>query len=343
MLFLNYRLVPSGNTLLDEFLNEWTLKWFTLEIKDITYLDKGGNGTVYKSIIKLESGEPVNVWKYHKDCLYSSAIINLHGFTKISGIDGYMVIMDYASEGSLRENLQTISKNNWEKKLYMLFGIISGLQDIHYVNLIHCDFHDGNILLHKYVTGKVKVFISDLGLCRPIKSSLKKDDIYGVIPFMAPEILRGNSYTKASDIYSFSMIMWEFISGVPPFNDKDHNLQLSLDICRGERPEIPKGIPQCYTNLMKRCWDEDPNERPSTSEVFKTIRDWIYFHDNENIEDIEEKKKEQIMEFINAPIVQNNITTHPRAFYTSRLLDFNSVQLNKNLLRTECLECMVDD
>ncbi|CAB5183206.1 unnamed protein product [Rhizophagus irregularis] len=151
MLFLNYRLVPSGNTLLDEFLNEWTLKWFTLEIKDITYLDKGGNGTVYKSIIKLESGEPVNVvlkchnninenineflteWKYHKDCLYSSAIINLHGFTKISGIDGYMVIMDYASEGSLRENLQTISKNNWEKKLYMLFGIISGLQDIHYL------------------------------------------------------------------------------------------------------------------------------------------------------------------------------------------------------------------
>ncbi|PKY53469.1 kinase-like protein [Rhizophagus irregularis] len=360
-LFLNYRLVPSGNTLLDEFLNKWTLKWFPLSIEDITYLDKGGNGTLYKSIIKLKSGEPVNVvlkchnninenineflteWKYHQDCLYSSAIINLHGFTKISGIDGYMVIMDYASKGSLRENLQTISKNNWEKKLYMLFGIISGLNDIHHVNLIHCDFHDGNILIHEYVTGKDKVFISDLGLCRPIKSSLKKDDIYGVIPFMAPEILRGNSYTKASDIYSFSMIMWKFTSGVPPFNDKDHNLQLSLDICRGERPEIPKGIPQCYTNLMKRCWDEDPNERPSTSEVFDTIKDWIYFLDKKKIEDIEEEKKKQIMEFINAPIVQNNITTHPRAFYTSRLLNFNSVQLNKNLLRTECLECMIDD
>src|SRR6266542_3120966 len=35
-------------------------------------------------------------------------------------------------------------------------------------------------------------------------------DIYGVLPFVAPEILRGKPYTTASDIYSFSMIMWEF-------------------------------------------------------------------------------------------------------------------------------------
>ncbi len=43
-------------------------------------------------------------------------------------------------------------------------------------------------------------------------------DIYGVLPFVAPEILRGKPYTSASDIYSFSMIMWEFTSGIPPFS-----------------------------------------------------------------------------------------------------------------------------
>ena len=82
----------------------------------------------------------------------------------------------------------------------------------------HCDFHDGNILNWNSLS-----FISDLGLCQPT-TSFKKGDIYGVIPFMAPEVLRGKPYTLASDIYSFSMIMWEFTSGFSPFNNRAHDL-----------------------------------------------------------------------------------------------------------------------
>ncbi|POG81950.1 hypothetical protein GLOIN_2v1503944, partial [Rhizophagus irregularis DAOM 181602=DAOM 197198] len=59
-----------------------------------------------------------------------------------------------------------------------------------------------------------ELFIIDLGLCKPINnlqdSDKKDDNIYGVLPYMAPEILRYKPYTPASDIYSFSMIMWEF-------------------------------------------------------------------------------------------------------------------------------------
>ena len=46
------------------------------------------------------------------------------------------------------------------------------------------------------------MLISDLGLCKPVEyfQNSKKDDIYGVLPFVAPEILRGKPYTKASDI-----------------------------------------------------------------------------------------------------------------------------------------------
>ncbi|POG57635.1 kinase-like domain-containing protein, partial [Rhizophagus irregularis DAOM 181602=DAOM 197198] len=84
---------------------------------------------------------------------------------------------------------------------------------------------------------------------------------------MAPEVLRGNSYTLASDIYSFSMIMWEFTSGIPPFNNIQHDLHLSISICKGERPGIIKNTPQCYVDLMKKCWDEDPSKRPSANEV----------------------------------------------------------------------------
>src|SRR5581483_7726035 len=119
------------------------------------------------------------------------------------------------------------------------------------------------------------IFISDLGLCCPIQSFLKKDSIYGVIPFMAPEVLRGKPYTLASDIYSFSMIMWEFTSGVTPFNDRAHDFQLSLSICRGERPEIIESTPQCYIDLMKKCWNKDPSKRPSASEIKNIIEEWM--------------------------------------------------------------------
>ena len=49
------------------------------------------------------------------------------------------------------------------------------------------------------------------------------------------------------------MIMWEFISGIPPFDNREHNFQLALSICKGEHPEIIENIPQCYIELMKKC------------------------------------------------------------------------------------------
>ncbi|RGB24129.1 kinase-like domain-containing protein, partial [Rhizophagus diaphanus] len=176
--------------------------------------------------------------------------------------------MDYANKGNLRGCLtEIVIENGWKKRLYILHTIISGLNRIHEKGLIHYDFHDGNILLHKNEQNENdEVYISDLGLCRPAKSLRK--NIYGVIPFMAPEVLTSQSYTTASDIYSFSMIMWEFTSGVPPFNNRPHDLQLCLDICKeGERPEIIENTLQCYIDLMKRCWDKDPSKRPSALEI----------------------------------------------------------------------------
>ncbi|POG62858.1 kinase-like domain-containing protein, partial [Rhizophagus irregularis DAOM 181602=DAOM 197198] len=158
-------------------------------------------------------------WKCHESCLDSYDIIYFHGFTRNPDTLKYMTVMDYANK------------------------------DIHHQNLIHCDFHDGNILNHD----ESKIYISDLGLCQPVKSFLKKYDIYGVMPFMAPEVLRGKSYTPSSDIYSFSMVMWEFTSGIPPFNNRAHDLHLSLSICKGERPQIIVNTPQCYVDLMKKC------------------------------------------------------------------------------------------
>ncbi|RGB39891.1 kinase-like domain-containing protein [Rhizophagus diaphanus] len=110
--------------------------------------------------------------------------------------------MSYSKKGSLRKCLSDIVKFKWQEKLQLLKKIILALKVIHESNLTHGDFHDG--------------------LCKPINDLQDSDnnttnEPYGVLPYMAPEILRKNPYTPASDIYSFSMIMWEFSSGIQPF------------------------------------------------------------------------------------------------------------------------------
>ncbi|UZO08629.1 uncharacterized protein OCT59_028882 [Rhizophagus irregularis] len=102
---------------------------------------------------------------------------------------------------------------------------------------------------------------------------------------------------------------------------------------KGERPEIIENTPQCYVDLMKKCWDEDPLKRPSSKEVSKIINEWISLPYDKKIEDINEELKCNIMEFINAPIGHNNLTTesHSQAYYKSRLLNFTSKQLNEIL------------
>jgi len=70
--------------------------------------------------------------------------------------------MKYSKNGSLMKELPNILKPKWIKKLLKLKSIISGLDKIHQQELIHCDFHHGNIL-NPYSNRILS--ISDLGLC----------------------------------------------------------------------------------------------------------------------------------------------------------------------------------
>ncbi|GBC34183.2 kinase-like domain-containing protein [Rhizophagus irregularis DAOM 181602=DAOM 197198] len=97
----------------------------------------------------------------------------------------------------------------------------------------------------------------------------------------------------------------------------------------------------------EKCWNEDPSERPSSKEVLNIIRKWIFPPFGEEIEEFNEELKCNIMEFINAPIGHNNLATksHPKACYTSRLLDFTSKKLNEILESedSQAYDCVIRD
>ncbi|RIA86315.1 kinase-like domain-containing protein, partial [Glomus cerebriforme] len=135
------------------------------------------------------------------------------------------------------------------------------LEIIHNAEFVHRDFHSGNILFsHNWKIG-------DLGLSQPANNTPSNNEIYGVIPYIAPEIFKGSAFSKESDIYSMGMIMWELTTGCKPFVNVEHDIYLILKIIDGERPEITEDTPEFYADLMKSCWDPDPEKRPSISEI----------------------------------------------------------------------------
>src|SRR5947207_14552686 len=158
---------------------------------------------------------------------------------------------------------------------------------IHEKNYIHHDLHSGNIFSY-YSDWST---IGDLGLCQQVVN--KKDNpnkIYGVIPYLAPEVLSKKPYTKESDIYSFGMIMWEFTTGKKPFHDRSHNYILISDILKGERPQITDDTPEFYAELMKRCWDHNPKNRPTVKEIWNGLEE--YKKKQEIINSSEAKRQE---------------------------------------------------
>src|ERR1700733_1496190 len=119
-----------------------------------------------------------------------------------------MIVMQYAREGSLRQHLNNkFNELTWSNKLDNLTDIAFGLANIHDKNLTHRDFHCGNILS----AGTEYTRITDLGLCKPANEKSEKSEkrIYGVLPYVAPEVLRGKEYTQASDIYGFGIVAYE--------------------------------------------------------------------------------------------------------------------------------------
>ncbi|CAB4442773.1 unnamed protein product [Rhizophagus irregularis] len=123
-----------------------------------------------------------------------------------------------------------------------------------------------------------RIFISDFGLCQPIDSEIASNSIQGVLPYIAPEVLRCKPYTKQSEVYSLSMIMWELTSDKPPFSNKRHSAGLALEILdelKPLRPKIVKGTPEFYANIMKQCWSSDPLKRPDASLLPKLFEEMI--------------------------------------------------------------------
>ncbi|POG61164.1 kinase-like domain-containing protein [Rhizophagus irregularis DAOM 181602=DAOM 197198] len=236
----NFKNWTSGNKNIDEFIQQSQLnafycskclEWIPFEnFENVTYLTRVGFSKIYsadwpegkiggwdienqewirtsrkvalKSLINSSnniSNDFLNEIKYYiSGHFHFLNTILCFGITQDPNTKDYMMVLQYCEGGILRNTL--VEGLKLETKIEYLFHIIDGLSGIH-------DAGNNDILS-----------ISDLGMCQPVNDNERKG-IYGVIPYMAPEVLRGYQYTKAADIYSFGIIMNELMSEEIPYND----------------------------------------------------------------------------------------------------------------------------
>jgi serine/threonine protein kinase len=272
----------------------------------------------------------------------SNFVTRCFGITKDPKSNNFMMVMEYAKDGSLRQHLNnSFNSMKWIKKLNILRDIAGGLDKIHQLGLIHHNFHCGNILNCNNFT-----CITDLGLCQPanVKPSQNEcKESYGVLPYVAPEVLRGKEYTQKSDIYGFGIIAYEVCTGLPPYYDIAHDKFLAISICQGLRPKSNYKIPQLILDIIKQCWNADPLKRLYANELYDLIYK-LYVELDEESDDDETEITKQVKEAkkINEKLTSSSLlystgttlsyTTNPQAVYTSRLLDFRNLPEPKNAI-----------
>ncbi|RGB26939.1 kinase-like domain-containing protein [Rhizophagus diaphanus] len=264
-------------------------------------------------------------------------VIHCYGITKDPESNNFMMVTEYAKNGNLRQHLnKNFTSLKWKEKLHILHNIAYGLCDIHNNKSIHHNFHCGNI----FNSG---ITIADIGVYQPANVKPPQNDndkkVYGVLPYVAPEVLRKKEYTQASDIYGFGIIAYEVCTGLPPCHDVAHDEALAVAICQGSRPKSNYTIPQLISNLIKQCWDADHSKRPNANalkELLMKLYDDTRYNSNsliyKQIIETNEANK-QLYSSMKTSLSSTGVLSykiHPQAVYTSRLLDFKNLPEPKN-------------
>ncbi|GES97776.1 kinase-like domain-containing protein [Rhizophagus clarus] len=271
----NFKNWSSGNKDIDELIQfsqlnaphrTKYLEWIPYEnFQNVTYITRGGFGTIYSAewpegcisywdidnqewhrynncSVALKNSDFLNEVKSYLQ-IYSENIVQCYGITQNPNTKDYMMVLQYYTEGNLRDYY--LNNDTDYLKIFNLLRIVTGLLNIHIAEKVHKDIHPGNILIN------MSAHISDLGMCQPVNNEEQtaKKGIYGVLPYIAPEVLRGYQYTKAADIYSFGIIMNEYLSEEIPFS----------------------GTPKFLADLIIKCWDSKTENRPTAKELYQVL------------------------------------------------------------------------
>jgi serine/threonine-protein kinase len=152
----------------------------------------------------------------------------------------------------------------------ILAEIGSGLDALHRAGLVHRDVKSSNVLLDE--SGSAA--LTDFGLARRDDWSklTKLGQVMGTVDYIAPELLRGDPATPASDLYALGCVVYEMVAGRPPFEGgmfevgMAHLEEEPPDPVAG-RPDAPRGLGKAVLLALAK----DPRRRPPTATAFANM------------------------------------------------------------------------
>ncbi|RHZ84314.1 hypothetical protein Glove_83g89 [Diversispora epigaea] len=213
--------------------------------------------------------------KKHRKLEIHDSILKLYGITQQENTNNYMVIFEYANNGSLRQYLKTnFPKLDWNAKLNLAEQIANILMHLHSNDIIYGRLNSENILINN---GNIKLNV--FGMTKTVSDSLRfLTNTFGSIQYMDPQYLELFNVTgkKSSDIFGLGIILWEISSGNPPFEmEFSSNIDLLNNIAKGKRDMAISGTSQKYEEIYTDCWNHNGNSRPDISQVVKNLSEII--------------------------------------------------------------------
>eukprot|EP01127_Copromyxa_protea_P017856 TRINITY_DN5500_c0_g1_i1.p1 TRINITY_DN5500_c0_g1~~TRINITY_DN5500_c0_g1_i1.p1 ORF type:complete len:399 (+),score=52.14 TRINITY_DN5500_c0_g1_i1:342-1538(+) len=222
-----------------------------LALKKIA-LTQNNLGALAAEIYMMKTMEHPNIVKYKNSYIHEMKL---------------WIVMEYMEGGSLTEVV------SYHKQLpmtelqtrFVVWNVLKGLSFIHGMHRIHRDIKSDNILL----TGNGCVKIGDFGFATQLTTERRKcNTSNGTCYWMAPEVIQGQDYDFAVDIWSLGILIMEMIEGEPPYMEYPE-LQALFQISNYGVPPLknPRSWSVDLVSFLSTCLIMKASDRPSTKEL----------------------------------------------------------------------------
>ncbi|MEU1917533.1 serine/threonine-protein kinase [Streptomyces massasporeus] len=149
--------------------------------------------------------------------------------------------------------------------------IADALAASHADGVVHRDLKPANVLLQQY-DGQMHPLLTDFGIARLADSPglTRTQEFVGTPAYVAPESAEGRPQTSAVDIYGAGILLYELVTGRPPFSGSSALEVLHQHL--SAEPRRPSTVPDPLWTVIERCLRKNPDERPSAENLARGLR-----------------------------------------------------------------------